>query len=587
MEPELILDRYRLLEERARGGFSTVEVAWDTRMQRRVAIKRIPLEDDATSRRSTARTSWFDAGRSTIPGLEEARTAALLSNPSIVEVYDFEYDDEAAYIIMKLIDGPTLAELEREEGGMLGLDVVAAVVAGVSEALEFAHENQVLHLDVKPDNILIDRSGRILVTDFGISQIATAAGYDVSKGGTIGYMPPEQLRAEEPDERTDEWAFAAVVYEMLCGANPFREKTFKASLKVIEDGQVPPPSSFRADIDPGIDAVVMRALSPERDERLPYVSAFTDELLMRLPAPKGGRRELRHLLDATEEQGTTELAPYAGRDRGLWRRLSDRTRTNIGRVAMLVAGTWLSWQSSTAAVMPAPAVAALTTAVAVSSAAAPRLGAILALLCFASTLAWRGAYVLAGALAACALLWWVVAGRRGTADAVLPLVAPLACFSFLGSAFPLLCGFRLETRRAVAATLFGGVLMLFVGTCTGAESLVSCNVRFLSHASLNAPFVAFCTRPSTLILLAAWIVAGTVMSPLCSKTSRMLSIVGSAIGCLVALGAQMAIQYLDVTATWELPPAETCAPIAFAFVVMCAIAILGAPYRPEQQYEGA
>jgi serine/threonine protein kinase len=592
----LILNRYRLLEQRAQGGFSTVEVAWDTRMQRRVAIKRIPLEDETLAgsenrhalpgtptRLSPSRAlSRWGSHHTTIPGLEEARTAALLSNPSIVEVYDFEYDSEAAYIIMKYVDGPTLAELMEQRGGMLEPEVIAAVVASVSEALEFAHANRVLHLDIKPANILIDRSGRVLVTDFGISQIATAAGYDPSKGGTIGYMPPEQLRCEEPDERTDEWAFASVVYEMLCGTNPFRKKGIDASLKAIEQEAYEPPSSFRSDISPLIDDVVMCALSPRRDARFSRVADLTDQLLLYLPAPKTGRLELRHVLEGYTDDG--EIVEVDHDDGyGLWCHLSERARKNIARIVMCIAGTWLTWQASQVAPVPVTVVAAFSAGTAVVSFVAPVLGAIVALLCFAATLILRGAYVLGGALAICSLLWWIIAGRRSTADAVLPLAAPLLCFSFLGNAYPLLCGFRLDRKHTLAATLFGGVFMLFIAVCTGSTTLITCTPTFRAHASLSVPFVSLCTKPATWLLFAGWIFAGILMSTLCSRPSRMLSILGSACGCLIMLGVDVVIQHLTAGSGWGLPTIEVGAPIGFAFVVMFTIALIGAPYHPDRE----
>ena len=113
---------------------------------------------------------------SRIPGLDEARTAAMLSDPSIVAVYDFEIQDSTAYLIMEYVEGMTLTELLRDHDDRLTLDVVAAVFAAVAHALEVAHENGVLHLDIKPDNILINASGQVKVTDFGLATLADAQG---------------------------------------------------------------------------------------------------------------------------------------------------------------------------------------------------------------------------------------------------------------------------------------------------------------------------------------------------------------------------------------------------------------------------
>lgn len=157
----LILNRYRPLEEAGAGGFATVLAAWDTRIQRRVAIKCLRLDGYASP--ADARSPRE------IPGLDEARTAAMLSDSHIVGVYDFDASGAQAYLIMEYMDGITLTELMREEGA-LSLDVATCVFEAVAGALETAHENQVLHLDIKPDNVLINRQGQVKVADFGLSQ---------------------------------------------------------------------------------------------------------------------------------------------------------------------------------------------------------------------------------------------------------------------------------------------------------------------------------------------------------------------------------------------------------------------------------
>ena len=221
---QLILDRYRPIAEAGTGGFGTVQVAWDTRIQRKVAIKCIGLDEvDATrvasgdpsdaadpfdARGSTWKadpddldpptfsdddeTALFDQmGRSVsmfsddpsarslarVPGLDEARTAALLSDANIVTVYDFEVQGSTAYLIMEYVDGITLSELLERFDDRLSLNVVAAVFAAVSHALEVAHDNQVLHLDIKPDNVLINRQGQVKVTDFGLAVLAGTSGF--------------------------------------------------------------------------------------------------------------------------------------------------------------------------------------------------------------------------------------------------------------------------------------------------------------------------------------------------------------------------------------------------------------------------
>ena len=144
---EVLLNRYRVLARRGTGGFGTVCTCWDTRLQRRVAIKRIPVLDmDDGISASTAEEA-----------LGEARTACLLAHPNIVSVLDFEMEGAYAYLIMEYVDGLNLAELlSRVEGGTLSHDECAHMVASVGRALAFAHENGVLHLDIKPTNIMVE-----------------------------------------------------------------------------------------------------------------------------------------------------------------------------------------------------------------------------------------------------------------------------------------------------------------------------------------------------------------------------------------------------------------------------------------------
>ena len=163
----LLLGRYRLEGEAGHGGFASVKVAWDTRIQRRVAIKCMPLEEAA---------EMFPEGgsillkkgaidTSAVPGLEEARTAAKLSDSSIVQVYDFEVQDGMAYLILEYVDGMTLAEVLHAYPDEVDPDIVSAVFKAVAKALQVAHAHQVLHLDIKPENVLIDKQGHVKVTD--------------------------------------------------------------------------------------------------------------------------------------------------------------------------------------------------------------------------------------------------------------------------------------------------------------------------------------------------------------------------------------------------------------------------------------
>jgi hypothetical protein len=280
MDDTLLINRYRIQERRGHGGFGAVDVAWDTRLHRRVAIKRIP----------------FGAHGSDIPGIDEARTAALLSDAHIVSVHDFEVTADEALIIMENIDGPSLDELMRGSSALFDTDVACALLAPVAAALECAHENQVLHLDIKPANILIDHSGRVKVSDFGLSELSGSLGYQEAAGGTIGYMPPEQIELGQVDERSDLWAFAALAYHLLTGANPFMADTAQESLRLICERQPVPPSELRDALDPALDAILLDALAADPDLRPGSVALFWAGLSLGLGRERAGRQRLRNLV---------------------------------------------------------------------------------------------------------------------------------------------------------------------------------------------------------------------------------------------------------------------------------------------------
>ena len=253
---QLLLGRYRVLEERGKGGFGAVSVCWDPRLMRRVAIKCIPLHMAEPvvkpSRKRAARNIPMAGGLDSVElaalaakmggvqaapdpaaeqaeretllraALAETRTASMLSHPNIVSMLEFEHDNENAYIIMEYVDGASLAELlDATDDGLLTADEAAAVVEGVCDALQFAHDNGVLHLDIKPDNILVDLSGRVKLADFGMAALSSVTGFSGLHGGTVGYMPPEQIEGSGVDVRTDVFAFACVMYEALTGVRPF------------------------------------------------------------------------------------------------------------------------------------------------------------------------------------------------------------------------------------------------------------------------------------------------------------------------------------------------------------------------------
>ena len=300
-----LLKRYQPLETLATGGFGSIEICRDTHLRRRVAIKRIPLINGA----GMPASDIMDV-------LREAHTAAMLQHPNIVQVIDFTHDTAYAYLVMEYVDGMSLAEfLHRVDGHSLTFDEAAAIADALGQALTFAHSNGVLHLDIKPANVLIDHSGNVKLTDFGMARLSSAGGFGGSRGGTIGYMPPEQLDIETGtvDERADVFALACVIYEGLCGSAPFMAPA--DSLDRIIGGATY-PSELIPHFPPGAESALMSALSPMPQDRPNSIEAFCDQLLAGLGSVREGRRSLEQMVGelSDDERAADGIEPSSYAD---------------------------------------------------------------------------------------------------------------------------------------------------------------------------------------------------------------------------------------------------------------------------------
>lgn len=425
-----LFKRYRPLETRAAGGFGSVEICLDKRLQRRVAIKRMPLGADAagTPRQSTA------------AALSEARTASMLQHPHIVSVIDFSYDIAHAYLVMEYVDGMSLEEfLAAVEGHSLTYDEAAAIADALVSALAYAHENRVLHLDIKPANVLIDRNGHVKLTDFGMASLASAAGFGGARGGTVGYMAPEQLEGREVDERSDIFSLAAVLYEALCGTAPFRAGTPHDSLKRIEEG-VLFPSDLLPDIPEGAEDALIGALAADAEERMASVASFGDAFLAGLGSAREGRRSLERMIarltsdedGAEEEAGETgaqrvwELDPAEGRLGSRWPQARRVAAGCVSGAAVAV----ILWHVLTAMEVASPlARSAVALAAGAAAGAAPQIGSALALAALlvmvVNATAPLAVLPVAVLLLAIGAGWWITWGRTLPAASSM-LVAALA-----------------------------------------------------------------------------------------------------------------------------------------------------------------
>lgn len=612
---QLILDRYAPLAEAGTGGFSTVQVAWDTRIQRKVAIKCIELEGvpagaagasseptrildegSAPTRALGDRDGYSAAVRAylRVPGLDEARTAALLSDANIVAVYDFEVQGSTAYLIMEYVEGMTLTQLLEECGDRLTLDVVAAVFSSVAHALGIAHENQVLHLDIKPDNILIDRKGQVKVTDFGIAKLAGAGGFGSAGGGTIGYMPLEQMRGELLDVRCDEWALASVAYEMLTGENPFLADDLAHAEAAIEDAELVLPSLCWDDLDDQIDDVLFYALDPDREERYDTVADFAEEMEKFLGDPKRGRRELAQLVGAARSDGegadadepepeparAADRAPLAERVGALPRAIAGRAVALAG--SALVAGLGLT-NLPGASGTDNPLFWGLLAIVAALGAALPHAGALAAYAVLSAALIAQGAPAAGCLLVAAAGAWWWFVGREGTAQANCALAGPLAGALGAAALAPLAAGAALRPVQALASgalSAFAALVLAALGSGSlfGWDAFATWD---FSGADIQGNLVGLVVDPGTWAVVAGWVASAGLLSVLCLRRSRALLIVGVAAAAAVLVAAACVDAGTAVHQAVAAPSGE-----AFASVLASAVAVAAVAAAFSRQQEG-
>ena len=575
VESALILDRYRPLSELGEGGYGTVVLAWDTRMQRRVAIKRLTLPLDAAGRPHRP------------PGLAEARTAAMLNHPSIVTVFDFDTDSDEAFLVMEFVDGASLAEVLDHVGGPLTLDEAAAVVEAVASALQHAHDNGVLHLDIKPENVLIDRDGRVKVADFGLATLSSLTGHGSAVGGTPGYMPIEQLEGGRVDARTDSWGLAVLAYECLTGDNPFAETSVEAAIIRLETVEPPPPSHYEPELAGAVDDVLLAALGMRPRERYQTASDFADAMLPNLGDPGLGRESLAEIVSAYAEEPLDDTPGIE--HLGLWDRAHGRAAVILARAAAAIESGWLAWAGLSPLALEQRQLVAAAALVAAAGALAPPLGVGLGLACLVAGLAASGAPVAAGALAVGGAVWWWLLARRSSGAAVLPLAAPALGALWVPFLQPFLAGFSLRPLRAAITGLLGGVLALLASAVTlNGIPYVSVSARLaldpwapsLAENSVRA----LVTSGSAWVALLGWPLAAWAMSLGCSRATR-----GGALAGVVAGTGMLSVAYLvadlmprPYRASVHWTGSTFVLALAGSLILMLLVVALGAPIRAEE-----
>lgn len=268
-------DKYDLVKCLGRGGFGVVYLATDKTLDRPVALKFL----------NDARPMDIERFR------REARFTARLENPAIVRIYEFGETNGQPYIAMQYVDGGNLADAN------LGLTDTIRVMRDVATALAHAHREGIVHRDFKPANVLVDRSGRAFITDFGIARDLTGSSgatisHDGAVMGTPALMPPEQARGElhSIDARSDIYAFGASLYLLLCGRYPFNGDNLVDVLHAVIHDDPPMPRSVNSTIPRAIETSILKCMQKQRCQRYRTICEVRDELDTFLEGGEGSCR---------------------------------------------------------------------------------------------------------------------------------------------------------------------------------------------------------------------------------------------------------------------------------------------------------
>ncbi len=250
--------RYRVERRIARGGMATVYAATDLRLERLVALK-------------VMHPTFAEDPDFVTRFVREARSAARLSDPHVVAVFDQgETLDGVAYLVMEYVDGRTLRDILREHGPLTASQALT-LLEPVAEALAAAHRAGIVHRDIKPENVLVDERGRIKVADFGLARAVTSSTSSVATQGlligTVAYLSPEQVETGTATARSDVYGAGVLLFEVLTGKTPFSGETPLSIAYKHVNHDVPAPSELVANVPPQVDALVVRATSRDARER--------------------------------------------------------------------------------------------------------------------------------------------------------------------------------------------------------------------------------------------------------------------------------------------------------------------------------
>ena len=266
-----LADRYEIADRIGAGGMSDVYKAMDHKLNRYVAVKVLKPE--------------FCSDKTFVQKFRvEAQSAAGLAHPNVVNIFDVGEENGIYYIVMELVEGITLKKYIEKKGRIPYKEAVSIAIQ-VAKGIEAAHSHHIVHRDIKPQNIMISREGKVKVTDFGIAKAASSTTITSTAMGSVHYISPEQARGGYTDERTDIYSFGITLYEMLTGTVPFDGDTTVAVAVQHIQQQIQPPSAVVAGIPKCVDDIVIKCTQKKVEFRYQSATEVIEDLKKALIMP--------------------------------------------------------------------------------------------------------------------------------------------------------------------------------------------------------------------------------------------------------------------------------------------------------------